>query len=153
MRQTYRVLAGLIALGVVVQAALIAYAWFATISDLEAGGVFDANSEGNAGHAGHAIVGMMVLPALALIFLIVSLVAAKAVPQGRTWAAIVFAAVVVQVTLAFVSFGVPVIGALHGINALVIFSTAVRAARLAMGPAPSVADAGARTTSGTSLPV
>ena len=151
MRQTYRVLAGLIALGVVVQAALIAYAWFATISDLEAGGVFDANSEGNAGHAGHAIVGMMVVPALALIFLIVSFVTAKAVPHGRTWAAIVFAAVVVQVTLAFVSFGVPVIGALHGINALVILGTSVQAVRLTMTPA--AATAGTEAASGTTLPV
>ena len=40
MRQTYRVLAGLIALGVVVQAAAIAFGWFTALSDVDNGLVY-----------------------------------------------------------------------------------------------------------------
>ena len=130
MRQTYRVLAWLIALGVVVQAAAIAFGWFTAINEVDNGLVIDKNYEGNAGHALHGIVGMYAMPVLGLIFLIVSFVAARAVPRGRTWAAIVFVAIVVQVALAFLSFGIPAIGALHGLNALIVFGTAVRASLL-----------------------
>ena len=96
---------------------------------------------------------MIAVPALALIFLIVSFVTAKAVPSGRTWAGIVFAAVVVQVALAFLSFGAPVVGALHGINALVILGASLRAMRLATTPAAETTGAGTAATSGTTLPV
>ncbi|WP_448625271.1 hypothetical protein [Geodermatophilus sp. URMC 64] len=149
MRQTYRVMAGLIALGVVVQAAAIAFGWFTAISDLDSGLVIDENYEGNGGHALHGIVGLYVMPALGLIFLIVALVAGRAVPRGRTWGAIVFVAILVQVVLAIVAFSAPAIGALHGLNALVILGTAGRAAMLARTPAPAVD----RSAAGTSLPV
>ena len=152
MRQTYRALAGLIALGVVVQAAAIALGWFTALSEVDSGLVIDQNYEGNGGHALHGIVGMYVLPVLGLVFLVVSFVAAKAVPGGRTWAGIVFAAIVVQVVLAFLAFGVPALGALHGLNALVIVGTAVRAAMLARPPARAGADEPA-AASGTSLSV
>lgn len=130
MRQTYRVLAWLIALGVVVQAAAIALGWFTALHDVDNGLVIDKNYEGNAGHALHGIVGMYAIPVLGLVFLIVSFAAAKAVPRGRTWAAIVFVAILVQVALAFLAFGLPAIGALHGLNALIVFGAAVRAALL-----------------------
>jgi hypothetical protein len=152
VRQTYRVLAGLIALGVVVQAAAIAFGWFAAISDVDNGLVIDKNYEGNAGHALHGIVGFYVMPVLGLVFLIVSFVAAKAVPRGRTWAAIVFVAILVQVTLAFLAFGLPAIGALHGLNALVVFGTAVRAVMLTR--VRTGVPAGEQVpAAGTSLPV
>jgi hypothetical protein len=150
VRQTYRVVAGLIALGVVVQAAAIAFGWFTAISDLDNGLVIDKNYEGNAGHALHGIVGLYAMPLLGLIFLIVSFAAAKAVPRGRTWAAIVFVAILVQVALAFLAFGLPAIGALHGLNALVVFGTAVRAAMLTRVRAGAVEPVAAP---GTSLPV
>lgn len=126
MKSAYRILGYLIALGVVVQAAVIAYAWFAVIGDLESGSVFDENSEGNAGHALHGMVGMMVLPALSLIFLIVSFFAK--VPGGVKWAAITFGLVVLQVVLAFVAFGAAVVGLLHGANAIAIGAVASAAA-------------------------
>jgi hypothetical protein len=152
VRQTYRVLAGLIALGVVVQAAAIAFGWFTAISDVDNGLVIDKNYEGNAGHALHGIVGFYVMPVLGLIFLIVSFVAAKAVPRGRTWAAIVFVAILVQVALAFLAFGLPAIGALHGLNALVVFGAAVRAVMLTRVRAG--VPAGEQVpAAGTSLPV
>jgi hypothetical protein len=54
VEQTYRVLSGLIALGVLVQAAAIAFGWFDGIHELDNGLVVDENSEGNAGHLVHA---------------------------------------------------------------------------------------------------
>ena len=53
------------------------------------------------------------------------------VPGGVRLAVIAFVAVVVQVALAFASFAVPGIGFLHGLNALVVFSVGVAAARAA----------------------
>jgi hypothetical protein len=129
MKVAYRVFAGLIALGVVVQAGAIAYAWFAAIHDIDSGTVIDENYEGNAGHALHGMNGMMVMPALALILLIISFFAK--VSGGVKWAGLILLAVVLQVVLAFVSFGAPIVGALHGINALVILGLAGMAARRA----------------------
>lgn len=162
MKQIYRVLAGLIALGVLVQAAAVAFAWFEAISAVESGQVIDSGYR-NAGHDIHGIVGMMVMPLLALILLITSFVTAKAVPGGRKWAGIVFGVTLLQVALAFAAFIVaPVLGALHGLNALVLFAVAVRAALLA-GERPerrTGAAAGAvpsqragTSTTGPSIPV
>ena len=131
MKQTYRVLAGLIAFGVVVQAASVAFGWFEVISAVDAGAVIDGNSGRNAGHLIHGTVGMMVMPLLALILLIVSFFAGKVVPGAAKWAGIVFGVTLLQVALAFAAFIVnPVLGALHGINALVLFGCAARAAML-----------------------
>ena len=131
MKQTYRVLASLIALGVLVQAASIAFGWFSAIADVESGAVIDQNYQPNAGHLMHGMVGMNVMPLLGLVLLIVSVFARKAVPGALKWAGIVFGVIVLQVALAFAAFMVtPVLGALHGINALVLFGCAVRAALL-----------------------
>jgi uncharacterized membrane protein len=130
VKQTYRALSRLIALGVLVQAAAIAFGWFDAIHGLENGLVIDENYEGNAGHAIHGLNGMYVLPILALLLLIVSFFAARSVPGARKWAGIVFGLVVLQVVLAFVAFGAPIVGALHGLNALAILGTAVRASML-----------------------
>ena len=131
MKQTYRVIAGVIALGVLVQAAAVAFGWFDVINGVESGLVLDENFEPNAGHVLHGIVGMYVMPLLGLILLIVSFLAAKVVPGARTWAAIVFVAILLQVVLAIVAFSTPVVGILHGANALIIFGSAGRAAMLA----------------------
>jgi hypothetical protein len=69
---------------------------------------------------------MMVIPALALLFLIVSFFAK--VPRGIMWAALVLGAVVLQVTLGLLGHEAAIWGGLHGINALVLFSLAVYAA-------------------------
>jgi heme A synthase len=131
VKQTYRVLAGLVAFGVLVQAGAVAFGWFDAISGLENGLVIDQNYEGNAGHALHGIVGFYVMPALALILLIVSFLAAKQVPGARKWGGIIFGLTLLQVVLAILAFAVaPVIGALHGLNALLLFAAAVRATLL-----------------------
>lgn len=135
MRSAYRVLAGLIALGVFVQAASIAGGWFGTLHEIDNGAVLDEDYKGNLGHMIHGINGMMIVPILALVLLIVSFFAK--IPGGVKWAGFLLLAVVVQVALAFVAFGMPAVGALHGMNALIIFGLAVMAVLKARGPAPA----------------
>lgn len=125
MRSTYRALAGLIAIGVVLQAAWIALAWFIVINDAEGGAVFDENSDGNIGHALHSF-GWLVIAVLALALLIVSFFAK--IPGGVKWALIVVGVVVLQVALGIFSYELPAIGALHGINAFVLAGVAGGAA-------------------------
>jgi heme A synthase len=137
VKQTYRVVSGVIALGVLVQAAAIAFGWFNAIHDIDNGLIIDKNYDGNAGHMLHGIVGMYVMPLLGLILLVVSFFAARSVPGARKWAGIVFGLIVLQVVLAFVSFGVPLVGALHGINALAVLGTAARASALTRDTRPA----------------
>jgi heme A synthase len=129
------VLAGLVVVGVFVQAAAIAYGWFQALNQVDDGLVIDKNYDGNAGHTVHGIVGMYVIPLIGLVFLIVSFMAARVVPGARKWAGIVFGLIVLQVVLAFLAFSVPAIGALHGINALAIIGTSMRAIALTRTPA------------------
>jgi hypothetical protein len=129
MRATYRVLALLIAAGVVVQAAFIAIAWFQVLHDTDSGAVFDKNSEGNWAHAAHGLAGSMVIPIIAIVLLILSFFAR--IPGGVKWAAITFGVVVLQILFAFLGFAAPVLGALHAINAFALAGVASMAARQA----------------------
>jgi hypothetical protein len=131
--KAYRGIAYVIAGLVLLQAAFIAFAWFDVISSLEDGTVFTEDSDGNAGHAGHGIVGMMVIPILSLILLVTSFFTKTVGATKR--ALMVLGAVVLQVVLAFISFGVPALGFLHGINAFVVLGAALYAARLAAAAA------------------
>jgi hypothetical protein len=126
MKNTYRALAYLVAAGVFVQAAAIAWAIFTIANDVEAGAVLTSDSASNTGQELHGTVGMMVIPALALILFVVSLFAK--IPGGVKYAAIIVGLVVLQITLAFVAFGAPVVGALHGMNALAILGVSITAA-------------------------
>lgn len=136
-------LAILVAVGVLVQVASIAYAWFDVV-DLTDGGTPFAGIEddGNAGHTTHSIGGS-VIALLALVLLIVSFFAR--IPGGVKWAAIVVGLVALQFVLAILGFEVPIIGALHGLNALAVAAVAGRAARQASevdtpaSPTPRVA--------------
>lgn len=134
MRTAYKVFAWLLALGVVVQAASVVWA----IAGLgiwvdKDGGVLDKaafESEETlfpevAGFMVHGLSGTMIIPALALIFLIVSFFAK--VPGGIAWAAYVLLAVVVQVALGLYGHEAAIWGMLHGINAMILFSLAVYA--------------------------
>jgi hypothetical protein len=132
MRATYRVLALLIAVGVVLQAAFVAVAWFQVLNEMDSGAVIDKNYEGNWAHIAHGQVGILVIPIIALVLLIISFFAR--IPGGVKWAAITFGLVVLQIVLAFAGFAAPIVGSLHGINAFalaVVASIAARKARLA----------------------
>lgn len=127
MRSAYRVLAYVIVIGVFAQAATIAFASFTVFNEVEGGAVFEGDY--NAGHVLHATVGLMVMPLVALALFIVSFFAK--LPGGVKWAGFVLLAVVVQVLLAFVSFAAPIVGLLHGINALIIIGLGLAAAGVA----------------------
>jgi hypothetical protein len=142
VKQTYRVMSGLIALGVLVQAGAIAAGWFTALHDVDSGLVIDKNYDGNAFHGIHGFVGFNVMPLLGLILLIVSFFAAKSVPGARKWAGIVFGLILLQVALAMFAFSIPALGALHGINALAVLGTSVRASMLTR-------EAGVARTSGS----
>lgn len=136
MRNVYRGLAFAVAALVALQAAFIAYAVSGLSKWIEEGGTLDASafSEGSTVEVGggtgfmlHGITGTMLVPLVALILLVVSFFAK--IPGGVKWAAIVFGVTVLQYGLAFFgrSLGLPALGALHGLNALVLFGVAVTA--------------------------
>jgi hypothetical protein len=127
MKQTYRVLAGLIAVGVVVQAAALAYGWFSLLHQLDNGRTIGESYDGNAGHALHGILGMTLIPLLGLALVVVALFAK--IEKGISWAGALFASIVLQIALAFIGFSAAFVGALHGANALVVLGLAVLAVR------------------------
>jgi len=135
MRSTYRVLAYIIAAEVAIQAAAVAYGLFGLGKWIDDGGTLDkavfedesASFTGVVGFAIHGINGMMVIPVLALLFLVLSFFAK--VPGGVKWAGSILALVVIQVLLGTFAHQVPQLGPLHGINALILFSVAVMAGR------------------------
>jgi Family of unknown function (DUF6220) len=129
MRATYRVLALLIAVGVVLQAAFVAAAWFQVLHDADSGAVFDKNSEPNWAYAAHSLLGIMIIPIIAIVLLILSFFAR--IPGGVKWAAITFGVVLLQIVLAFAAWAAPVVGTLHGINAFALAGVASVAARKA----------------------
>jgi hypothetical protein len=129
MRQAYRLLANLIALLVLVQLAAIGLAWFTTINEVDdgTGKVFTgAEDDYNVGHLIHSL-GAVAIALVALILMIVSFFAK--VDGGVKWAGFVLLAVVLQWVLAIVAFEVPVVGALHALNAMAVAGLASVAAR------------------------
>jgi 4-amino-4-deoxy-L-arabinose transferase-like glycosyltransferase len=74
-------------------------------------------------------------PLIALVLLGVSFVAR--IPHGVRWAALVLLLVLVQGLLGGLAHDVPALGALHGLNALLLFTAALVTARRAAAPSPS----------------
>ncbi|GAA1628059.1 hypothetical protein GCM10009744_14920 [Kribbella alba] len=138
MRAAYRAIASLIGLAVVLQVASIALAGFIIANDADDGVTIGADYS-NFGQSWHSIAGS-VIGLLALVFLIVSFL--TDVPRGRMLAGIVVGLVVLQFLLAVVSFGIPALGVLHGINGLAIAGVAGTAARRASIPAAQPATSG-----------
>ncbi|WP_121162646.1 hypothetical protein [Micromonospora pisi] len=137
MKAVYKVLAYAMAVEVVVQATAIAVAMFGLTKWIDGGGVLDKaemESHGSSypeviGFAIHGINGQMLVPLIALLLLVSSFFAK--VPGAVKWAGVVLALVVVQILLGVFGHAVTALGALHGLNALLLFSAAVVAARLA----------------------
>jgi hypothetical protein len=144
MVKAYKTVAQLIGLGVLLQAAFVAAAWFQTLNEVDDGLTITKDYDGNTGHMLHGIFGMMVLPLLGLILFILAFLVKQ--PHSVKWGGLTFLAIVVQVVLAFVSFGVPIIGALHGINAFVVFGLALMTVRHADAEAGTGTHAGAPAT-------
>jgi hypothetical protein len=141
MRNTYRILAAVVALEVVVQAVTIAWFLSGLHRWITAGGTLDnAVIESDeivfpeiAGVIVHGINGAIVVPVIGLALLIVSFFAK--VPGGVKWAVAVFLLTLLQGQLGYLAKDVPASGALHGLTALVLFVVAVIAARKARVPA------------------
>ena len=134
MRNAYRIVGMLIAIAVALQVASIALSGFTIAKDAGNGTSIGADYT-NFGETYHSIAGM-VIGLLALVFLIVSFL--TDVPRGRTIAGIVVGLVVLQFLLAVVSFGVPALGIMHGLNGLAIAAVAGIGSRRAAVPNQSV---------------
>jgi heme A synthase len=137
MRKAYRVLAYLIAAEVAVQAMAMVYGIAGLDKWISDGGVFDMATRQNddsafpeaVGFMIHGINGSLIIPVLALALLVLSFFAK--VPNGVRWAGLVLLLVVIQINLGFAGPGVPLLGALHGLNALALFAVAFHTARRA----------------------
>jgi hypothetical protein len=136
MKKTYVVLARLIAALVVVQAAAIAYGAFAIDKVIDKANdhgntITDASSklDGGAGYGIHGLLGILVIPVVAIILFVVAFMAH--VPAGVKWAGFILLDVVVQVVLGIAAHGVAALGWLHGPNALLLFVLGIYAARRA----------------------
>jgi len=135
MRATYRYLAYAIPVLVAVQAAAIAFAFFGLTAWIDDGNqmtkaAMESDSTSFTGVVGfmiHGMVGEMLIPLVAIALLIVSFFAR--VPGGSKWAAFVLLDIVLQIVLAFTAFGAPVVGLLHGLNALFLAWLGFAAAR------------------------
>jgi hypothetical protein len=137
MRKAYRYLALALPVLVVVQLMAIAVAVFGLMSyndDHALPKKLDDSSVSYTGDWGfdvHSFLGMSIIPLVALALLIVAFFAK--VDGGVKWAVIIVADVIVQVALAFVSYDAPVIGLLHGLNAMVVAGVGSVAAKAATG--------------------
>ncbi len=153
MRTAYRVLALVIAVEVAIQAASIAYAVFGLTTWVDGGGVLDkaamesesVDFTGAGGFPLHSINGEMVFPLLVIVLLVLSFFAK--VPKGVMWAGITLGLTALQILLGVFGHGLPAVGFLHGLNALLIFGVAVMAAMAARG----TASVGQRTTEPSAL--
>jgi hypothetical protein len=149
MRAAYLWLARIITLLVVVQAMTIVFAvagLFNWIS--EKGGSVDASVvaawdetpptfTGAIGHFLHSVTGERVFPALALLLVIIALFAK--VSQGVAIALVLFVLVVLQTVTGLYGDRMPYLGLIHGLNAFMIFGTAMAAAMKAKEPVAAAA--------------
>jgi hypothetical protein len=150
MRKAHQVLAYLLGLEVVIQIMAIAYAlaglghWV-----MEDGGVLtkqliddeELDFQGVGGFAIHGMNGMMIIPLIAIVFLVVSLLANKQVPGAAKRGGILFGLVALQVVLGLSLHDVVLLAPLHALNGLAILFMAVstgRKAGVAEGAEPVV---------------
>jgi hypothetical protein len=137
MRKTYRILALLVAVEVVVQAAALAWAMFGLGAWIDEGNTFNKtmlecrscpwNFTEERGFMIHGLNGAVVIPVL--------FTRDKVLVR---WAGLTFGLVIVQSqVLPFIGREYPVFGALHGLNALLVFAAALATSRKAKAPAPA----------------
>jgi hypothetical protein len=142
MRTAYKVLAYIVAAEVAIQAMVMVWAIAGLGVWVDKGGVFDKSiMESEAlpfteviGIIVHGINGTFVIPALALALLIVSFF--TKVRGAIKWAAIVLLLTVAQGQIGFLGHEFPLAGALHGLNALALFTVALYTGRRIRNAAP-----------------
>jgi hypothetical protein len=146
MRNAYKVFAYIVAAEVAIQAMVMVWAIAGLVKWVDGGGVFDKSimeSEATPftevfGIIVHAINGTFVIPALALVLLILSFF--TKVRGAIKWAAIVFVLVVAQGQIGYLGHEFPFAGALHGLNALALFGAALYTGRRIRTAASSVVE-------------
>lgn len=130
MRILYQTLAWTICSLVMVQAA--SHAWFSAgaAKHLDEGGTIDLTMSSGPlpfievwGVIIHSMSGMYLIPAVAVIFLIVGYF--SHIPRSLGYAAAVVVLVAVQVVLGLSAPALPFLAFLHGLNALLIFTAAL----------------------------
>jgi heme A synthase len=135
VKHVYKVLAYLVAIEVAVQAAVMVWGDAGMGKWVSEGGVLD-KTLGESGEMPfpeligliiHGINGMIAIPVIALLLLISSFWAK--VPGAVKAAGLVVLLVVLQVTFGILGHDIPLIGAVHGLNALLLFTSALYAAR------------------------
>lgn len=145
MRVVYLWLSRLVALLVVVQAMAIAWMMMGLVHWIDTGGTLNhavleswdkkhPTWDGAFGFPLHAfIIGEGVLPAAAVLLLLASFFAK--VPKGVVVALVVVVLVGIQIMLGLNGEDHPKLGLLHGLNAFLIFGTAMGAGMMAKRPA------------------
>jgi hypothetical protein len=135
MRAVYRVLAFVVAAEVAIQAALVVWGDAGLGRYVDEVGVVEKSTFDTAFETGvapfpeflglllHGLNGMMIIPIIALLLVISSFFAK--IPRGIVFALAVFGLVVVQASLGLGGHVIPLLGALHGLNALALFSVAM----------------------------
>jgi hypothetical protein len=139
MRKAHQILAYLLAAEVVVQAMAIAYALAGLGHWIDDGNTLtkqliddeDLHFQGVGGFAIHGMNGMMIIPLIAIIFLIVSLVANGQLPGAAKRGGILFGMVALQVFLGLTLHDVVVLAPLHALNGLGILFMAVHTGKQA----------------------
>ena len=150
MRKTYRILADIIAIEVVIQAMAIVFGVAGLFKWIDDGGTLDKSVvesweddpptwTGAVGHFIHAMNGTFLIPLLGIVLLIVSFFAA--INGGVKWAAIILASIVVQVAAGTVAEDWPYLGLVHGLNAFILFGAALAAAKNAKVAQPDAVTA------------
>jgi hypothetical protein len=141
MRKTYRIIADIIAVLVVIQAMMIVwsvaglFAWIDDGATLDKSVIEGWDSEpptfdGAIGHFVHVMSGTFLIPLLGLILLIVSFFAK--VPRGVAIAAAIVVSIVVQYLAGtFAELGGATVGIIHGLNAFILFGLALAGAKAA----------------------
>ncbi len=141
MRKTYRILADLIAILVVVQAALMVWAIAGLFSWIDGGATLDKSViegwettpptfDGAIGHFIHVMSGTFLIPLIGILLLLVSFFAK--VPRGVALAALIAVLIVIQYLAGtFAEPDMAYLGIVHGANAFILFVAALMAAKAA----------------------
>lgn len=119
MRNAFRWLSAVLFGLVVVQVALAAFGAFDAVHKADKNSISKKAIEN--GFTAHGIVGSLIV-LLMLVLLIVAL-AGRLGPEQTRFAGLIFGLGVLQYLLGVVSPSAPVLGLLHGLNALAIFAT------------------------------
>jgi hypothetical protein len=149
MRSVYRNLALTIDALIIVQAAAIAWAIFGEGKYIDDGhNVNKALQDSDTlpfpevvGFIIHGINGETLIPLAALILLVLSFFAK--IPGGTKWALMLLVGIIVQIALGVLGGDLPILGVLHGANALLLFWLAYRTAKQADVVSPATHEAAA----------